>query len=233
MLVNNHFRKQWQRRVKTWFNQPARKERRRQNRKTKALKIYPRPVTGALRPLVRCPTQKYNVKVRFGHGFTLDELKQAEIGPRFARSIGIAIDYRRRNRSMEGLSQNVQRLKLYRSKLVLFPRRPHKPAKADAKKEELSKAIQQTKPFPYKIDHPKEKPRLITPEEKKTSAYKTLRKERKKARRVGDVVRKAKRAAASVKAETGKGKKALAKEAADEYLSLNSSIPSPLPIYPT
>merc|ERR1711918_73764 len=70
-----HFHKKWQTRVKTWLEQPMRAKRRRLNRLTKAAKISPRPISGALRPAVRCPTVKYNRKVRFGRGFTLDELK--------------------------------------------------------------------------------------------------------------------------------------------------------------
>lgn len=61
--------------VRTWFNQPMRKKRRRLNRTKKARDIAPRPVAGALRPIVRCPTFKYNTRVRSGRGFTLGELK--------------------------------------------------------------------------------------------------------------------------------------------------------------
>ena len=61
--------------VKTWFNQPMRKKRRRTTRAAKAAAIAPRPVAGLLRPVVRCPTFKYNTKLRLGRGFSLDELK--------------------------------------------------------------------------------------------------------------------------------------------------------------
>merc|ERR1712159_673665 len=76
-----HFHKKWQTRVKTWLDQPMRAKRRRMTRLAKAAKISPRPIAGALRPAVHCPTVKYNRKVRFGRGFTLDELKAAGIGP--------------------------------------------------------------------------------------------------------------------------------------------------------
>ena len=36
------------------------------------------------------------------------------------------MDHRRRNKSVESLQQNVQRLKEYRSKLILFPIHPNK-----------------------------------------------------------------------------------------------------------
>ena len=51
----------------------------------------------------------------------------------FARTIGIAVDHRRRNKSVESLQTNVQRLKEYRSKLILFPVHANKkPRKGDA-----------------------------------------------------------------------------------------------------
>ena len=75
MLPNAHFKKHWERYVKTWFDQPGKKKRRRQKRLDKATRIAPRPVAGLLRPVVRCPTFKYNTKVRGGRGFTLEELK--------------------------------------------------------------------------------------------------------------------------------------------------------------
>jgi large subunit ribosomal protein L13e len=42
MIPNGHFHKDWQRFVKTWFNQPARKYRRRSNRIKKARVLAPR-----------------------------------------------------------------------------------------------------------------------------------------------------------------------------------------------
>lgn len=74
-LQRNHFRKDWAEiAVRTWFNQPARKQRRRSARAAKAAAIFPRPME-TLRPVVHCPTIKYNRKVRLGRGFTLSELK--------------------------------------------------------------------------------------------------------------------------------------------------------------
>ena len=75
MIPNAHFHKWWQRHIRTWFNQPARKYRRRQNRIAKAKAAFPRPAAGALRPIVRCPSQRYNTKLRAGRGFSLAELK--------------------------------------------------------------------------------------------------------------------------------------------------------------
>lgn len=78
MIPNQHYHKWWQRHVKTWFNQPARKVRRHENRVKKAKAVFPRPASGPLRPVVRCPTIRYHTKLRAGRGFTLEELKVSE-----------------------------------------------------------------------------------------------------------------------------------------------------------
>merc|ERR1719473_55511 len=130
------FRKYWQKYVKTWFNQPARK---------KAAAVAPRPVAGAIRPVVRGATVKYNSKVRIGRGFSLAEIKDAGLGKLEAMSLGIAVDPRRRNRSVEGKQANVQRLREYRANLVVFPRNGKKLKqgwKADSTAEETSVAQQ-------------------------------------------------------------------------------------------
>jgi len=136
-----HLRKHWQTRVKTWFDQPGRKLRRRQARVAKAAAVFPRP-TQKLRPAVHAPSARYNTRVRLGRGFSLDELKEAGITPHFAQTIGIGVDYRRRNKSDRSLRVNVQRLKQYKSKLVLFPRDPKKVKKGEAQPGE--KVEQQT-----------------------------------------------------------------------------------------
>lgn len=129
-------------------------------RQAKAVKDFPRPA-GKLRPQVHGQTLKYNMKLREGRGFSLEELKvkktcyQHKFGVQFksvnmsfprgwsviynvcckqaagipkklAPTIGIAVDHRRRNRSLEGLQANVQRLKTFKAKLVIFPRRARK-----------------------------------------------------------------------------------------------------------
>merc|ERR1712002_1331886 len=137
-LPNQHFHKDWQNRVRTWFNQPGRKKRRRVSRQKRALAIAPRPVGGALRPVVRCPTFKYNTKVRMGRGFTLEELKTAGISKKYASTIGISVDHRRKNRGTESLQTNVQRLKEYKSKLIIFPKKASAPKAGDSDPSELA-----------------------------------------------------------------------------------------------
>merc|ERR1719169_82559 len=135
-----------------------------------------------LRPVVHPPTQRYNMKLRLGKGFTLDELKEAKIPKKLARTIGIAVDHRRKNRSAESLQENVERLKMYMSKLKVFPKGSGtKCVKAgDTARSELQNVAQNTLkeiiPLPKK--QLRVKARAITKEEKEKSAYKTLKKAR-------------------------------------------------------
>ncbi|KAI9295994.1 60S ribosomal protein L13-like protein [Neoconidiobolus thromboides FSU 785] len=168
-LPNQHFRKDWQRRVRTWFSQPVQKIRRANKRKAKAAKVAPRPVDGLLRPAVRCPTIRYNTKLRAGRGFTLEELKAVGVHRREARNIGIAVDHRRRNKSEESFNLNVERLRNYQSKLVVFPTR------AGKKKGEVPSVPQFTGAlFPVTNTVVAEAPRAITAEEKSFKAFETL-----------------------------------------------------------
>ena len=131
VLPGNHVRKDWQRRVKTWFDQPGRKLRRRNARKAKAAALGVRPLT-LLRPAVRGQTVRYNAKIREGRGFTLNELKEAGISRKTALGLGIVVDHRRRNLSVEGKTINIERLKAYKERLVVFPRKTGKPKKGDS-----------------------------------------------------------------------------------------------------
>jgi len=97
-IPNVHLRKHWQLRVKTFFNQPAQKKLRLTRRIQKAKASFPRPLE-KLRPEVHCPTVRYNRKLRLGRGFSLQELKEAGLSKLFAKSIGIAVDTRRSNKS--------------------------------------------------------------------------------------------------------------------------------------
>ncbi len=196
-VPNNHFRKEWQLRVRTWFEQPMRKRRRRATRIAKATRIAPRPIE-TLRPVVRCQTAKYNMRQRLGNGFSREELKEAGIPLRYAPTIGIKVDMRRRNKSVEAMQDNVQRLKVYMSKLILFPKNPAKPKTGDATKEEITTA-QQVKgalmPLGKKADVATEV-RKITDEDKKANAYRTLRLERMLKRVDGQRKKRAAEAAA-------------------------------------
>ncbi|KAF1842208.1 60S ribosomal protein L13 [Cucurbitaria berberidis CBS 394.84] len=138
-IQKNHFHKDWQRYVRVHFDQPGKKKSRRNARVAKAAKVAPRPVD-LLRPVVRCPTIKYNRRVRPGRGFSLVELKAAGIPRKFARTIGISVDPRRQNLSEEGLKANVERLQEFRKRLILFPRRNGKSKNGDSSAEDLKTA---------------------------------------------------------------------------------------------
>merc|ERR1711879_345676 len=71
-IPNVHFHKEWQERVRTWFNQPSKKIARRKARAAKAAKVFPRPVSGALRPVVQCPTARYKARAEAKYKGRLD-----------------------------------------------------------------------------------------------------------------------------------------------------------------
>lgn len=160
--------------LKVFLAQPKQKERRRRLRLQKAKEIFPRPLR-QLRPLVACPTVRYNMKKRLGAGFTTEELAAAGLNARYAATVGITVDSRRKNISEESLQLNVQRLKDYTSKLVVFPL--GKKATGEAQATNVNaKAARKAK----------EAPRKITAEEAKTNAYAFLKKNHSAARFLGD-----------------------------------------------
>lgn len=182
VIPNAHFHKDWQRYIKTWFDQPARKKRRHEKRVQKAKRVAPRPIK-KLRPVVRCPTARFNMRQRLGRGFTLEELKAAAISPKVAQTIGIAVDKRRKNQSVESLQVNVQRLKEYRSKLIVFPLNRKKPKKGDSSEQECRLAQQVTGDLlPVKrgknVEGDVEAPRSVTEAEATFSAFHTARQAR-------------------------------------------------------
>merc|ERR1711963_638606 len=198
VVPNGHFHKKWQEHVKCWFNQPARKIRRHEKRVEKARKMAPRPAN-KLKPVVRCPTFRYNTKQRTGRGFTLEELKAAGIPKRLAPTIGITVDHRRRNKSVEAMQGNVRRLKEYKSKLILFPKTANKPKKGDSSEEELKLASQlkgKLMPLPSRRSGKlRVTSRAITEDDQKFQAFNTLRRSRATARMWGLRAKRAKEAA--------------------------------------
>merc|ERR1711988_1677941 len=207
MIVNEHFRKYWQRYVKTWFDQPAKKKARRLARQKKAAAVAPRPVAGALRSVVHPPTARYNVKTRVGRGFSLAEIKAAKLSKREARSLGVAVDHRRRNKSVEGMEANVQRLREYRSKLVVFPKHAKHAKKGWVDTADPSTVVEQVRGtvMPALGKDQKPKARAIAAEEADQHTVRMLKAERNNARLVG--YREVQRKAKAEKAEQDKLKK--------------------------
>jgi len=209
VVPNAHFKKYWQKHVHTWFDQPGRKVSRRAHRTARAKQLAPRPLK-KLRPIVRCQTIKYNSKTRAGRGFTIDEVLQAGFRKREARTIGIVIDPRRRNKTEEAFQTNVKRLKEYKAKLVIFPRNPKKEKKGDATKEETKQAKQvlgEVLPLPQKLRNIKA--RKATSAEKDATVTRVLRKALTDAKLWGAREKRAKdkEAGIGVKTKKGKGKK--------------------------
>lgn len=197
VLPNAHFRKEWQERIKTWLDQPARKKARRLARRSKAAAIAPRPAAGAIRPVVRCQTVRYNTRVRAGRGFTLDEVRAAGVSIKLAPTIGIAVDHRRRNKSEAAFDENVARLKAFLGKMVLFPRKSGKKhVKAGEATAEVRKTLTQHVGAVFPIRQPSAKVEFAAVADAiksaKEGAYNTLRQERCNARIAG---RRAKKAA--------------------------------------
>lgn len=209
VVPNAHFRKQWQRRVSVNFNQAAQKKARRTARAAKAAAIAPRPLD-KLRPVVRCQTARYNRRVRAGRGFTLDELKQAGINRALAKTIGIAVDHRRTNRSVSTMMANVDRLKQYKAQLIVFPRRSNaKPRGGDSSAELTSQASQNKVAalFPIKQAADAVETANLAEARAQTGAYRTLRIERCNARMVGIRARNARIAAEQAAIKANKKKK--------------------------
>lgn len=69
-------------------------------------------------------------------------LQAAGIPRQYAPTIGISVDARRQNLSEESLAANVERLKAYTARLILFPKKSNKPKKGDSSKEELKAAAE-------------------------------------------------------------------------------------------
>jgi large subunit ribosomal protein L13e len=175
--------------VKVNLNQAQRKKTRRQKRAAKAAKVAPRPLKH-LRPIVNCPTQRYNSKVRLGRGFSLEELKAAGVvNGKYARTIGIAVDHRRYNRNEDKLQINVDRLKEYLSKLVIFPKKASKPYKGDSSPEDCALATQVTGTImPLEKSKPAVEMVDVTDEMKGYDAYVTMKHARKETKVAGQRV---------------------------------------------
>lgn len=186
------------------FNQAGKKVARRNARATKAAAIAPRP-TDLLRPTVRAPTVKYNRKVRAGRGFTREELKAAGIIYRSALGLGIAVDPRRQNKSVEAFEVNVRKLKEFKSKQILLPRNAEKVKAGEVSAEEFkaAKQVLSSNAVVPVVQDVAETHRAISSEAKSANAFITLRKARSDAKYAG-VREKKIRDAAEAEAEKKK-----------------------------
>ena len=116
----------------------------------------------------------------------------AKIGRKEALGIGIAVDFRRRNKCNESLQLNVQRLKKYKARLVVFPRKKGEEWTEDMK---AATALETADVLPIDNKLVQEKPRAsydvdaqyraMEAEEREFSAYKAIRLARMNKRQVG------------------------------------------------
>ncbi len=106
---------------------------------------------------------------------------------------------------MESLQLNAQRLKEYRSKLILFPINGKKPRKGDSSEEDLKKAQQlvgQVMPVTQDVKRPRAME--LTDDLKKFKAFNTIRQARAVARLWGIRAKKAREAEADDLSKPGK-----------------------------
>ena len=103
-----------------------------------------------------------------------------------APTIGIAVDHRRQNLSEEGIAANIQRLKDFKARLILFPRKSNKAKKADTPKDQRNVETTQTlsSVLPTVSGFSEIKKSEI-PKAAEGGAYKTLREARSSARYAG------------------------------------------------
>ena len=120
------------------------------------------------------------------------EIKAAGLTAKYARTVGIAVDHRRQNKSQENFDANVARLNEYKSKLVIFDK------KSKAEGEQVKTAAA----FPIKQASTETTTRAV--EEPAVGAYTTLRSARNEKKYWG--IRE-KRAREKAEAEADKKKK--------------------------
>lgn len=166
IISKNHFHKDWKRWIQQNFNQVFKKNHRHQLRERRSRQLAPTPIHH-LQPIVRCPTSRYNTKQRLGRGFSLAEIRSIGLNKKEARSIGIKVDHRRRNKSIESLLINKQRLQDYKSRLIILPSGEKRLLEKDPVREYVRKV--NIKPIAVKTR--KTKAMVITADAKKFSAF--------------------------------------------------------------
>ena len=128
------------------------------------------------------------------------ELQEAGIPRKLAPTIGISVDPRRQNLSEESLKANVERLKAYKGRLILFPRKSKSPKDGEASAQDAKSAkeaghgahVQQSnKAFPI-VNAAKITEGKISDYPGEEAAYRKLRDARSEARLVGKREKRAK-----------------------------------------
>ena len=190
-------RKHWiTQKVKCFFNVNGHKTVRSQKRADRAAARSPAPLD-LLRPTVKACTRRYASKIRFGRGFSLEEIRAAGLTPAFARTVGIAVDHRRHG-SNQLENANIQRLTTYKANLVLFPR-----VEGKAKKGEIADSTTRLDTPQNTVGSvlalPAVKPRVglaaLTKDLKSKKVYRSIREARINRKYEGKRIKRAKEAA--------------------------------------
>lgn len=79
--------------------------------------------------------------------------QEAGIARKFAATVGISVDPRRANLSVESLTANVERLKAYQARLILFPRKAGLHKNLDSSKEDIAAYEKGEKMGAHKTHH--------------------------------------------------------------------------------
>jgi large subunit ribosomal protein L13e len=132
-------------------------------------------------------------------------VQEAGIPRPLAPTIGISVDSRRQNLSEESLAINVARLKAYKERMILLPRKSNNPKKGDTKtdmsKIEKLASIAAAMPIPSVESGFSEIKKSEMPKAHEDGAYRHLRLARSEARYAGA---KEKRLKDKAEAETAK-----------------------------
>lgn len=114
------------------------------------------------------------------------ELKGAGLTAKYARTVGIAVDTRRTNKSMESLNLNIARLNEYKNSLVVFPKRRGAVKSGDSGKDATKEATQFVGAvLPLEKKDEGIVMEEVTDEMKATKAYTTMRLAKKETKVAG------------------------------------------------
>jgi large subunit ribosomal protein L13e len=98
---SGHFKKSWEKRIKTWFNSPLKKIKRRNKRKINKKSFSEVSKGSVFRPIVHCQTKIHNLRVKIGRGFSPNEVNSTGFSERIAKSLGISVDKRKKKKGKD------------------------------------------------------------------------------------------------------------------------------------
>ncbi|ABW98025.1 rpl13 (nucleomorph) [Hemiselmis andersenii] len=148
---SGHFKKSWQKKVKTWFKSPSKKLKRRNNRNKINKYLFSNDYLKKIfRPIVHCPTKVHNLKVKIGRGFSYPEILNTGISSKKICSLGISVDKRRKNRK-KNRQFNEKRLENYFKNINVTGKKKVESLMNNSKKEKDS--IKKKEPVNFKLEY--------------------------------------------------------------------------------